>query len=120
MPNDTETTPLAHVNVPDFDFGTVASAAVTNAVEAICSVLVPGAAVGTVGTPENIGDARLAFAAMAAAIAACTNAVVAICVVLVVAGDAVGAVGVPVSTGELMGASPAVLTPVFCIFVPSQ
>jgi hypothetical protein len=46
-------------------------------------------------------------------------AVVAICVVLVDA-LAVGAVGVPVSAGDAIGASPAVDTPVFCMFVLSQ
>lgn len=68
----------------------------TNAVVAICVVLVPRFAVGAVGTPVSVGDS--VFANDAA-----TNAVVAICVLFVPA-DAVGAVGVPVRTGDANGA----------------
>ena len=59
--------------------------ACTNAVEAICVELVPRAAVGALGVPENIGLLE-------------TNAVEAIWVVAVPAA-AVGAAGIPVNTG---------------------
>lgn len=108
------------------------TAARTNAVVASWVVLVPAVAVGAVGTPVNAGDARLALSpsevatlvenaaslAIDVAILAsvfspvgapsiklvatdCANAVVAIWVVLV-AGTAVGAVGVPVKAGETL------------------
>ena len=38
--------------------GTLAIAVVTNAVVAICVVLVPGDAVGAAGTPVKVGDAK--------------------------------------------------------------
>ena len=105
--------PLA-ANVPE-----PAAASNANAVVAICVVLVPGAAVGAVGTPERAGEASGAYVANATVSKFRTNAVVAICVVFVPV-EAVGAVGVPVSAGEFIGARPAVDTPVFCMFTPSQ
>ena len=60
-------------------------AACTKAVDAICVVLVPTAAVGALGVPENIGLLE-------------TNAVVANWVVAVPEA-AVGAAGTPVNTG---------------------
>ena len=66
-------------------------------------MLVPGAAVGAVGTPVSAGEATLALAASAAvsalpAMAPVTNAVVAILVVLS-PGAGVGASGAPVNDG---------------------
>ena len=120
-------------------------AEVTNAVVAICVVLVAGAAVGANGTPVSVGEADnttdvvpvdvvtpvppLATLSVPAKVIApvvavfgvkpvdpaeneetpapdtafVTNAVVAICVVLV-AGAAVGATGMPVKVGLLSGA----------------
>ena len=106
---------------------------------AACVVLVPAAAVGTVGVPVNVGLARGAFAASAVLMtlfctgfvdvllnalstvifalltAVVTNAVLAACVVLVPAA-AVGTVGVPVNAGLARGAfaASAVLMTLFC------
>ena len=82
----------------------------TNAVVAICVVLVLTDALGAVGVPVSAGLASGAFKFNAevtllfnALIAVPTNAVVAICVVLVLT-DALGAVGTPVSAGLANGA----------------
>jgi hypothetical protein len=74
---------------------TAAMAAATKAVVAIEVSLSPGAAVGALGSPVNVGEAKLAFNA----ISPCTKAVVAIEVSLSAAAG-VGAVGLPVSAGE--------------------
>ena len=108
-----------------------ATAASTNAVVANWVVLVPGAAVGPLGVPVNVGDAnnappapvmsedwkttvpvlplKLATPAVEAATAFSTNAVVAKRVELSPACG-VGAVGLPVNAGELMGAPPTPVT----------
>src|SRR5215471_20081006 len=107
----------------------VVTALVTNWVLAICWVLVPGAAVGVIGTPVKIGLAagapptpvtsvrvsvttpwrvlkEVTEFACSAATALVTKAVVA-SVVLLVAGAGVGAVGVPDRLGLASGAPPA-------------
>lgn len=71
--------------------------AAANAVLAAWVVFVPGAAVGTAGTPVKVGDARFAFK-LSAVVA---NSVVASWVVLVAAA-AVGPAGTPVKVGEAM------------------
>lgn len=92
-----EATPVAAVTMAE----------VTNAVVAICVVLVPAVAVGATGVPVKAGEANGAYVlrfGAAAVIAAPTNAVDAACVVDVPA-VAVGTVGVPVSAGLANGAN---------------
>lgn len=74
-------------------------AVATNAVVAICVVLVPAVAVGATGVPVNDG----LFTGAYVPIELMTKAVVAICVVFVPT-VAVGAVGTPVNAGDASGA----------------
>ena len=50
--------------VPGAESTRFATSVRTNAVVAICVVLVAAAAVGAAGVPVNVGDARLAFVAI--------------------------------------------------------
>jgi hypothetical protein len=89
------------VNVGDASGAYPLILASTNAVVAICVVLVPGAAVTDAGVPVKVGDAIGAYPL----ILALTNAVVASCVVLVPVAGVVAA-GIPVNVGASIGANP--------------